>query len=154
VRSSAGDVQVRSDPTGNFVPGQTVSFGVLDAMNAKAAKKVRGTRATGTRLMERVKGHEDLFGKVLDAKQAKRLGRKNVLATANPVRFDPAWKGVGFIPQNRDDWLARMAFQGLKKTLVEGVSQGMESNLHGTNPLPGIMFGAELKIKPGARGEY
>jgi DNA-directed RNA polymerase subunit beta' len=154
IRSSAGDVEITNDPSGTFMVGQTTSFGIIDAMSAKRARKVRGSTAAGMRLMERVPGQEDLFGKVLDRAGARRLGAKKVMATPNPIHFEPTWKGVKYIPQNRDDWLARMAYQGLQKTLQEGASQGMISNLHGHNPLPGIMFGAELKVKPGPRGEY
>jgi hypothetical protein len=147
-------VEIIDDPTHTFVIGSHAAYGQVDAIDAARAKKVQGGKAEGHRLMERVKGHEELYGRVLSKEEAHRLGRHQVLATPNPVLFEPTWKGVEHIWRTKEDWLSRLAYQGLDTTIRQGAAQGWRSNLHGTNPLPAIFFGSEMKVKPGPRGEY
>lgn len=146
-RSSAGDVEILEDPTNTFMVGSHASFGQVDAIDAARAQKVQASKAVGHRLMERVKGYEELYGRILTKDEAHRLGRHRVLVTAKPVKFEPAWKGVEHIWRTKEDWLSRLAYQGLDKTIQQGAAQGWRSNLHGTNPLPAIFYGAELDHK-------
>lgn len=154
VRSSAGDVSIVSDPTNTFMTGQPASFAQVDAMEASRAKHVPASSAAGHRLMERVKGHEELFGRVLTKEDTKRLGKAKVLATADPIQFEPTWKGVEHMWRSREDWLANLAFHNLEDNIRRGAAQGWKSKLHGSHPLPAIFFGAELRVKPGPKGEY
>ena len=69
-----------------------------------------------------------------------------------PVKVDPILKGLNTLPlDSTKDWAARMNFQGLKKTLQEGASRGWKTDLHGTHPVPGLMFGAEFGKPPSDR---
>ena len=45
---------------------------------------------------------------------------------------------------NSDDWMARLGTTYLGKRLIEDVQSGSESNVHGTNPYPGIAKGTEF----------
>lgn len=154
VRSSAGDVAILKDPTNTFVTGQPAAFAHVDALEAGRAKRVPARAAAGHRLMERIKGHEELFGRILTKDEALRLGKAKVLATENPIVFEPTWRGVEHMWRSREDWLSNLAFQHLDDNIRRGAAQGWRSKLHGTNPLPAVFYGAELRVAPGPRGEY
>jgi hypothetical protein len=51
-----------------------------------------------------------------------------------------------------EDWMARLNFQELNRTLMEGTAKGWKTNLHGTNPIPayahGETFGKGTAEKP------
>jgi hypothetical protein len=40
--------------------------------------------------------------------------------------------------------MARLNFQRLNKTILEGAAKGWKTDLHGTNPVPAYAFGAEF----------
>lgn len=43
-----------------------------------------------------------------------------------------------------EDWMARLNFQRLRQTLLEGSAKGWKSDLHGPNPIPSYAHGAEF----------
>jgi DNA-directed RNA polymerase subunit beta' len=43
-----------------------------------------------------------------------------------------------------EDWMARLNFQNLRRTILEGTAKGWRSNLHGHNPIPSYAHGAEF----------
>lgn len=53
-----------------------------------------------------------------------------------------------------DDWLARMNYQELERTLKDGVALGAKSNIHSSNPIAGIAYGAEFGQSKGDSWKY
>jgi len=103
-------------------------------------------------LMEEI---EDLGGvdKILtddDVERLKAMGKTQIVATPNPVRFRPVLKGIELVPMIRKDWMAGLSYRRLKDVIQKGVAEGWKSDVAGWNPLPGIAFGASMAepLKP------
>jgi DNA-directed RNA polymerase subunit beta' len=63
----------------------------------------------------------------------------------NPIRHEPVLKGVKQIPQDvMEDWLARLNHERLKTTVIEAAQRGWKSDIHGTHPIPGVVYGSEF----------
>lgn len=45
---------------------------------------------------------------------------------------------------HHEDWLARLNFQHLRQTILEGTAKGWKTDLHGINPIPGYVTGSEF----------
>jgi DNA-directed RNA polymerase subunit beta' len=67
-----------------------------------------------------------------------------VLANKSAVGVRPEMQSVVQTTGNTDDWMARLGTTYLGKRLTEDVQRGAESNVHGTNPYPGIAKGTEF----------
>lgn len=154
IRAAAGTVQVLDDPHGRHEVGQLLPFGVVDKQNHEHMTTVEGADAAGSMLMEKIPGLTHLYGQILTADQVKQLGNRRIRVNQKPLRYEPLFPGVSWMPQKREDWLARLAYRGLEKTIRHGAAEGSVSKLHGLHPVPGWVVGSEIKTPPGARGEY
>lgn len=67
-----------------------------------------------------------------------------------PVSHQPIMRGVKQVPLDmQEDWLARLNHEKLKETIVEGAQRGWSSDIHGTHPIPPLIYSAEFgKKKP------
>jgi DNA-directed RNA polymerase subunit beta' len=62
-----------------------------------------------------------------------------------PIEYDPILKGAQQMAlDSHEDWMARLNFQELRHTLLEGTAKGWKSDLHGMNPIPSYAHGAEF----------
>jgi DNA-directed RNA polymerase subunit beta' len=62
-----------------------------------------------------------------------------------PIRFRPILKGIDILPlEQTTDFLARLAYRRPDETLTKGVSEGWSSDIHGTHPVSGLVYGAEF----------
>lgn len=67
---------------------------------------------------------------------------RNMPAGENPILHKPQLKGAQQMAlDSHEDWLARLNFQEIKNTLLEGTAKGWKTDLHGTNPIPAYAFG-------------
>lgn len=67
------------------------------------------------------------------------------------VLVSPRAPGVEFVtksatqaPKDHPDWLARMAHQGLSRSIMRAATMGEKSDIHGTHPVPAYTYGAEF----------
>jgi DNA-directed RNA polymerase subunit beta' len=67
---------------------------------------------------------------------------------AKPVHHEPVLVGVEQIPAFSQNWLARLNYRDLKRTIQEAASSGHRAEIHGTHPIPGIAMGAEFGKPP------
>jgi DNA-directed RNA polymerase subunit beta' len=83
----------------------------------------------------------------------KKRGKKSVTHT-------PVLKGIDVLPKElEEDWIARMNFQDLSRTLAQAAREGWRSNVHGFHPIPALAHATEFgkgkqKLGPEWRGEY
>lgn len=82
-----------------------------------------------------------------DMVSASRLAQMNATGDSK-IKYRPILKGVNYLPLQSDDWAAKLNFNRLRDTITQGAAQGHRSNIHGTNPLPGLMYGAEFGKPP------
>ena len=70
---------------------------------------------------------------------------RNLKPGQRPIEHDPVLKGAQQMAlDSHEDWMARLNFQELRHTLLEGTAKGWVSNLHGMNPIPGYAQGSEF----------
>lgn len=131
----------------DFVEGDIVPINVVRAENRKGAVPVSLDLARNAMLMEEV----DRLGgaeKILtdeDIATLKEMGRDQVIANPNPVKFRPILKGVELTPMARKDWIAGLSYRRLKDVITKGVAEGWKSDLKGWNPIPGLAYGAAIE---------
>ena len=59
------------------------------------------------------------------------------------IDHEPVIKGTQQTALDQhEDWMARLNFQRLDQTILEGTAKGWRTNLHGPNPLPAYAHGA------------
>ena len=63
-----------------------------------------------------------------------------------PVKARPKLKRIqdAVLLNSEGDFLAAMNYREIQKTFLQAATYGHKSNLHGTNPLPGVAYGAEF----------
>lgn len=71
---------------------------------------------------------------------------------SKPIKYTPVLKGVGRTAlEQHDDWMARLNYQYLKSTILEGAAQGWETNVggmdHGAHPVPSYAYGVHFGKK-------
>jgi DNA-directed RNA polymerase subunit beta' len=68
------------------------------------------------------------------------------------IQHTPTLKGINTLPLVSEDWMARLGTRDLAKTIRDGASKGWTSDIHGTHPIPGYVYGAEFG--QGTEGKY
>jgi DNA-directed RNA polymerase subunit beta' len=145
VRAITDSARVRNPGPSDYVAGDIVPYNQIRALNASSVKKVPLDEAVGSWLAEPIEGitPEKILSEN-DVDKIRAMGIKSVMANPDPVDFEPVLKGINTIPLKRRDWLSQMAFRRIKDAIREGVAEGWQSDLHSTNPIPGIVYGAEF----------
>ena len=145
VRAITDSARVRNSGSSDYVEGDIVPFNQVRVENAKNVRDVDVDEALGAWLAEEIDGVTP--EKILSEKDIavlKQKGIKSVRANPDPVDIEPVLKGINTIPLTRRDWLSQLAFRHLKDAIKIGVPEGWQSNLHDTNPIPGVIYGAEF----------
>ena len=64
-----------------------------------------------------------------------------------PIEHMPTLKGVNMLPLSlQEDWMAKLQHQKLRNTVADAAAISAVSRLHGTHPIPGLVFGAEFGV--------
>lgn len=79
------------------------------------------------------------------------------LGKNDKIIHEPVLKGINMLPSamtsaEDSDWMGRLGYRYIKKTLEEGASQGWTSDIHGNHPVPGLMYAKEFG--KGEKGKY
>ena len=86
-----------------------------------------------------------LRGDVVTASLLTKRNKELVAAGKQPAEYRPVLKGINQVPLlMQEDWLARMQFEHLTSTVLDGAAQGWESNIHGVHPIPAMVYGKEF----------
>jgi len=65
--------------------------------------------------------------------------------TGDKVTHQPYLRGINMLPlEQSEDWMARLNFQRLSNTLIQGAREGWKSNIHGFHPIPALALGLEF----------
>ena len=88
-----------------------------------------------------------LRGDIVPASALVRENRDLVKAGKKHAEHEPILRGINQVPLlMQEDWLARMQFEHLSATVLDGAAQGWESNIHGTHPVPAMVYGKEFGL--------
>jgi DNA-directed RNA polymerase subunit beta' len=92
-------------------------------------------------------GDHDTFIKGQFASRAKvQSANKQLVAQGlQPIKHTPVMKGIDVMPlEVQEDWMAKLNHERLSSRLIESAALGATSNIHGTNPIPAMAYGAEF----------
>lgn len=130
----------------DLVEGDVVEYNQVASMQTKKVVSLPPGQTIGYRLAD----SHGRFSKDtrIDRDIAKSLSRsskfKKIGVYKEPAKLEPVAFGINKIPVMKKDWLSRLGFRYLSDTITEGAATGMESNLHGMNPIPALAYGAEF----------
>lgn len=89
-----------------------------------------------------------LRGQLVPMSEIERKNRELRSMGKREIKHSPQLKAMNKMPlAGQEDWMARLNFQQLQQTFVEGGAQNWKSDIHG-HPIPGIAHGAEFGIEP------
>jgi len=151
-RGQLAYVRVEKDPEGIYIPGDVVQYNPMQERFA-ASTKMKATETTlgdtlggaaltytpGTKITERIRDellehdvtHVDIY-----------TGGLRVRPVATPLTRTPLLD---------PDWMARMQHRYLGRTLVDAALYGQTSDIHGVQPTPAYVHGAEFGQGPSGR---
>jgi DNA-directed RNA polymerase beta subunit/DNA-directed RNA polymerase beta' subunit len=89
---------------------------------------------------------EFVRGDKIRASHLKKINKSLKEQGKTPIKFKEYFKSIDMGPDT-DDWLDMLSNVHLKQTIQDMASTRMASNIHGTNPLPGYMYGVEFADK-------
>jgi DNA-directed RNA polymerase subunit beta' len=92
-----------------------------------------------------------LRGQLVPLSQLEAENRENRRSQLPETGHTPQLKPIQEVPTLGEDWMAKLNFQRLKDTFMEGGAQMWSSDIHGQNPLAGMAHGAELGKPPGVK---
>lgn len=146
-------VRVRDAGETGYLPGQTVAVNHIQDELQKDTEVLPLERASGKRLARPVL--ELTPGTELDTNHLQYLnkhGISEVHTTRSGLIVDPIVPGIKTVKLHDTNWLSRLAFKQIGKTLREAASTGMEAPATSTDPIaPYILGGA---FGEGSNGRY
>jgi DNA-directed RNA polymerase subunit beta' len=107
--------------------------------------------ADRTLVVNNAKGNPWLPGESIPYSVAMEYN-KNLKEGQEELIHEPYLKGVNWIPQTRQDWLAQMGATHIKDAIVQGASQGWMSDVKDYHPIPAFAYGASFG--EGDEGKY
>jgi hypothetical protein len=92
--------------------------------------------------------HENLLNGQMGSLSELREKNRQLKISGQPlIKFKPVLKPMDKVPlSGQEDWMARLNFQRLKDTLIEGGAQNWKSDIHG-HPIPGLAHGAAFGLE-------
>ena len=100
--------------------------------------------------------HEVLRGEYRPTASVHRMNQDLQKENKALIEHKPVLKGIDVLPlELHDDWMAKMQHKNLRATIMDAAATNGVSLIHGTHPIPSIVFGAELgltakdSLKPG-----
>lgn len=86
------------------------------------------------------------------ANELKRAGITKVKVTMRAPKVTPIMAPATRNPLLNPDFVVRLGHRYLKQTILDAAHKGQTSNIHGTHPVPGIVFSSEFG--EGTSGKY
>lgn len=152
-KSGMNHVRILEDPSNKFIKGDVVGYNSLRAELGRNAKQLPLKEALGETL-----GREYLHysvgmrvtPRVIRDLRAQGIREVRIAPRAPAVEF--VMKSATNVPKMHPDWIARMAHQGLKPSVLRAAHTAEYSRIHGTHPVPAYAFGVEFG--QGESGRY
>jgi DNA-directed RNA polymerase subunit beta' len=135
------------DEVGDYLPGDVASYSSVETTYRPRNGYVVGDPKNMVgKYLEQPALHHTIGSRVTNgmANELARFGVNSVTAHEAPPQFNARMIRLRAVPHSGDDWLAKMHSSYLMSNLLQDVQRGSESNIHGQNPVPGIVYGAEF----------
>lgn len=136
-----------------LVRGDVIEYNRFRNVIAKSVETVPLKQAEGRHLGEGVLHH--VAGTSITPamlREFKRAGITDIKVTMRAPKVTPIMAPATRNPLLNPDFVARLGHRYLKQTLLDAAQQGQTTNLHGTHPVPSIVFGSEFG--EGGSGKY
>ncbi len=151
-KSSMNHVRILDDPTNKFIKGDVVGYNTLRKDIGSRVKQVALKDALGSTLGREY--YQYAAGTRVTPNVIKGLRKekiKDVLIAPRAPDVEFVMKSATNVPKMHEDWMARMAHQGLKPSVLRAAHTGEISRLHGTHPVPAYAYGVEFGQGEGGR---
>lgn len=152
-KSSMNHVRILDDPSHQYIKGDIVGFNTIKKDLSSSTKSVPTLDALGETLgkgyLEFVPGTRVLPSTI---KRLRANGIKDVLVSTRAPEIEFVMKSATTVPRLHPDWMARMAHQGIRPTLLHAAHFGESSDLHSAHPVPAYVHGVEFG--QGENGAY
>lgn len=87
---------------------------------------------------EYIRGDTTVLSKVMKENKERKLEGKP------EIKYTPYFKSIDTLAMDNPDWLSKLTVNRIRETLKDGAALGSASNLHGTDPMPAYLHGAEF----------
>jgi DNA-directed RNA polymerase subunit beta' len=153
LRSVGSTTRVLDPGDSHFLPGDVAPHAVVEAFNQSTVGKRALKDAVGKVLREEV-GHLRPGAPITQdvARVLEQSGKREVLVGPKPIAHAPELHGIQRIPLLRNDWMAQLGYNHLRRAIVQGAHEAAESDLHDYSPVPAFAYGAEFG--EGKEGRY
>jgi len=147
-RAAINHVEVE-DPSGlgDYLPGDVVSYNNLATSYAprKDAVADKPSKLVG-KYLEQPYLHHTIGSRVTNkvAKELEEFGIDNIQVHDNQPGFTASMIRLRAVPHYGKDWLAKLQGSYLQSNLLQDAQTGATSDIHGTHPVPAVVFGKEL----------
>ncbi len=146
-RSVIDNVEVTEPGDGGELPGDVMRYGAwARSFRPRAEASRTALSASAGRYLEEPALHYTIGTRVTKnvSKELGAFGVRDVLTHAKPPPIAPIMESVVESPAHGSDWMARLGTSYLKTRLLDDVRKGSTSDVHGTNPGPGLAKGTEF----------
>ena len=94
-------------------------------------------------------GHSDHLTGDVALRSVVENHNRNLKSGEDPIKHKPLLRSAQQVALDQhEDWLARLNFQRLNQTVLEGAAKGWKTNLHGANPIPAYAYGSSFGLPP------
>jgi len=152
-KSSMNHVRVLEDPTNTFIKGDVIGYNTLRKELGSRIKNIPLQEALGETLGKEY--YQFAAGTRVTPPVIKNLrkeGIKDILIAPRAPTVEFTMKSATNVPKMHEDWMARMAHQGLKPSVLRAAHTGEISKIHGIHPVPAYAYGVEFG--QGESGRY
>ena len=148
-RALVNHVQIENeDAEGQMLPGDVTTYSNWAYGYKPRPDSVRGNAASLVgKYLEQPVLHYTVGTKITKkiAKELEKFGRnKDIIANANPIEVTPIMQSIVKSTGTDRDWVSRLGTTYLKSRLLEDAQHGSTSDVHSTNPIPGLAKGTEF----------
>lgn len=151
-RGQVGYVRVEADREGHLIPGDIVPYNPLQARFSATTKVMPVKDALGETLGNGALTYTP--GTPITERIQQELLQHDITHVdvyTGGLRVRPIATPLTRTPLLDPDWMARMQHRYLGRTLIDGALYGQSSDIHGVQPTPAYVYGAEFGRGPSGR---
>jgi hypothetical protein len=151
-KSQLGFVKIKGKVPG-YLPGEVVPYQQYRTAANFDSKKTSLSDSVGRTLASPALHH--LPGTVVQKSMLadlKEAGISSLDTTKEAPEVVAHMAPASRTPLFNPNWMARLGHRYQKKTILDAASYGHKADLHGYDPVPGLVFGKELTRGP--KGTY
>tara|TARA_B100000131_G_scaffold34825_1_gene31984 strand:- start:699 stop:2480 length:1782 start_codon:yes stop_codon:yes gene_type:complete len=137
---------------GEYLPGEVIPYNEAKKLLKDKSQTIQLSKSKGMTLMEPALHHmpgTKITGSMI--RDLREAGMSKVLASDNSTKFTPIAASAIRTPLFNPNWLQRLGYRYQKATILSAAASGEKADIHGFNPIPGIVTG---EIGRGFDGAY